>query len=492
MTGLKVTRIASDGQELPAALSIDATYTGDDADWTSSPLGGSPDLWKQPVRAATTADITIATALNAGDTLDGVTLAAGDRVLVKNQSTAAQNGIYVVAATPARAADMDDDDEVLGALVYVIAGTANTATAWKVTNTAATVVDTDAINWAAFGAGSGTAATTVEDETTWGITPAVGTDTEYARQDHTHGSPALLDLNDLGDVDTTGVADNDVLAYDSGTSTWGPAAAGGSGSVATDAIWDAKGDIAGGTGANTAARLAVGTDGHVLTADSGETTGMKWAAVAASGGGYALDSYTLDATYGDDFTAASLGTALWTRRGITSGAETYQVGKEATYLRIAQTGLTRGDGYYQSAASGDWTVACAAVSRYIGDPIGWGLSVVDSAGSGLDVMVYNASRRLYLLPTTTYSTYGGGGVAGSIDFLVSHPWVSHEKAWFYLRKSGTSYYASYSFDGEAWGPEVGPASWAGTVDRWGLVYTCLGNAGAAGSYIDIDWFNKIA
>jgi hypothetical protein len=40
------------------------------------------------------------------------------------------------------------------------------------------------------GGGGGTPATTVTDETTWGITPAVGSDTEYARQDHTHGSPA--------------------------------------------------------------------------------------------------------------------------------------------------------------------------------------------------------------------------------------------------------------------------------------------------------------
>jgi hypothetical protein len=39
------------------------------------------------------------------------------------------------------------------------------------------------------GGGGGTPATTVTDETTWGITPAVGTDTEYARQDHTHGTP---------------------------------------------------------------------------------------------------------------------------------------------------------------------------------------------------------------------------------------------------------------------------------------------------------------
>ncbi|KKM26367.1 hypothetical protein LCGC14_1585490 [marine sediment metagenome] len=52
--------------------------------------------------------------------------------------------------------------------------------------------------------------------------------------------------------------------------------AGGGGDVATDAIWDVKGDLAGGTGANTAARLAVGTNGTVLGALSSETTGLVW------------------------------------------------------------------------------------------------------------------------------------------------------------------------------------------------------------------------
>jgi hypothetical protein len=62
------------------------------------------------------------------------------------------------------------------------------------------------------------------------------------------------------------------------------------GSVATDAIYNAKGDLPVGTGADTAARLGVGTNGHVLTADSGETTGIKWA--AAAGGLGAWTSYT--------------------------------------------------------------------------------------------------------------------------------------------------------------------------------------------------------
>jgi hypothetical protein len=52
--------------------------------------------------------------------------------------------------------------------------------------------------------------------------------------------------------------------------------AGGGGSVATDAIWDAKGDLAVGTGANTAVKLTVGTDGKQIYADADEATGLRW------------------------------------------------------------------------------------------------------------------------------------------------------------------------------------------------------------------------
>jgi hypothetical protein len=152
--GVKPTRIVLEGWAIPDEVSIDAVYTGDDADWDEAPGVGGEDQWKQPCRAATTASITIATALNAGDTLDGVTLVAGDRVLVKDQGTASENGIYIADASPYRAPDMDEDAEVLGAVVYVMDGTANAGTGWAVTNTAATIVDTDAIDWAAFGGGT--------------------------------------------------------------------------------------------------------------------------------------------------------------------------------------------------------------------------------------------------------------------------------------------------------------------------------------------------
>jgi hypothetical protein len=68
------------------------------------------------------------------------------------------------------------------------------------------------------------------------------------------------------------------------------AISGGAAAVATDAIWDAKGDLAVGTGANTAAKLTVGTDGYVLTADAAQATGVKWA--AAGGGASTLDDLT--------------------------------------------------------------------------------------------------------------------------------------------------------------------------------------------------------
>ena len=92
---------------------------------------------KSSVRAATTAPLTIASDLEDGDVLDTtVTLATGDRVLVKDQSTASENGIYVVQATgPAvRAIDADSNAEVTsGMFTFVEEGTLNGDSGWVLT-----------------------------------------------------------------------------------------------------------------------------------------------------------------------------------------------------------------------------------------------------------------------------------------------------------------------------------------------------------------------
>lgn len=97
------------------------------------------------VRAATTANITISTALNNGDALDGVTLATGDLVLVKNQSAQGENGIYVVGVTPARSGEFDTWAEFPGSLVAVAEGSTNADTVWICTSNDGGTLGTTAI-----------------------------------------------------------------------------------------------------------------------------------------------------------------------------------------------------------------------------------------------------------------------------------------------------------------------------------------------------------
>ena len=114
---------------------------------------------KASVRVATTANITIATALNVGDAIDGVTLADGDRVLVKDQSTASQNGIYIAGASPARSADMAASSEAAGVFVFVEEGSTNADNGFVcTTNDSADTVGTHSLVFVQFtGAGQITA-----------------------------------------------------------------------------------------------------------------------------------------------------------------------------------------------------------------------------------------------------------------------------------------------------------------------------------------------
>ena len=89
-------------------------------------------VWKDAVRAATTAAGTLASSFANASVIDGVTLATGDRILIKDQATASENGIYTVNASgaPTRAVDADTGAEIKQAAVFVQEGTTLADTAW--------------------------------------------------------------------------------------------------------------------------------------------------------------------------------------------------------------------------------------------------------------------------------------------------------------------------------------------------------------------------
>jgi len=152
---------------------------------------------KSSTKAATTANIT----LSGAQTIDGISIVATDRVLVKNQTTTADNGIYVAAAGAwSRSTDMDAWTEVPGANVWVEQGTVNANRSYVCTSTAGGTLGSTAITWSLFG-GSGVfapidspALTGVPTSTTPGTsdnTTKIATTAFVKAQNYVTGGPYL-------------------------------------------------------------------------------------------------------------------------------------------------------------------------------------------------------------------------------------------------------------------------------------------------------------
>ena len=227
---------------------------------------------KQSVRAATTAAVLLASGLENGDAVDGVTLVTGDRVLVKNQGTASENGIYVVQSSGAavRATDFDGTGEVSGgAFTFVEEGTVNADSGWVVTSNGAITVGTDAIAWVQFsGAGQITAGDGLTK--TGNTINAVGT------------AGRISVSSDAIDIDSGYVGQNTITTL--GTITTG--------------VWNGT-DVAvtdGGTGSSTAAgaRTNLGITTSAGTATTGVSTlaRVATAACAASAAGTSTTTVT--------------------------------------------------------------------------------------------------------------------------------------------------------------------------------------------------------
>jgi hypothetical protein len=116
--------------------------------------------WKDDVRVMSTANVTVA---SPGAAIDGVTLAAGDRVGLKNQTSQPENGIYIWngAAVPmTRALDASTFDELESAVVTVSEGTANGGSTWRQTQVNG-VIGTNNVVWTSFGTSAPAASETV-------------------------------------------------------------------------------------------------------------------------------------------------------------------------------------------------------------------------------------------------------------------------------------------------------------------------------------------
>jgi hypothetical protein len=111
--------------------------------------GASP---KESVRAATTIAGTLASSFENGDTIDGVVLATGDRILIKNQAAAETNGIYTVNASgaPTRALDANTAGKLAAAFTFVEEGTANGEKGFVTTFDSSDVLGTDPVTWVQF------------------------------------------------------------------------------------------------------------------------------------------------------------------------------------------------------------------------------------------------------------------------------------------------------------------------------------------------------
>jgi len=136
---------------LPNTAGVAGQFIQTDGSGNLTFADGSSLSYKNPVRVASTTNITIATP---PASIDGVTLAEGDRVLLKNQTTGSENGIYVFngeSSAMTRASDFDTSAEAVpSCIVPVQEGTVNADTLWMLTTNAPITLGTTALVFSAF------------------------------------------------------------------------------------------------------------------------------------------------------------------------------------------------------------------------------------------------------------------------------------------------------------------------------------------------------
>jgi len=221
---------------------------------------------KDSVRVTTTAAGTLASDFENGDTVDGVTLATGDRILIKDQATGSENGIYTVNATgaPTRAIDADVDADVTsGLFTFVEEGTTNGGGGFVLTTSGTITVGTTALTFtqfsqaglATYNFAGDTGSETITSGDTLTVAGGVGITTAAGATDTV---TVTLDINSLTSELTVDGTNDFIPFYD--------ASAGAIRKVNPDALYNSSFSI------NTAGNTGTGSilDGETLTINGGD------------------------------------------------------------------------------------------------------------------------------------------------------------------------------------------------------------------------------
>jgi hypothetical protein len=384
--------------------------------------------WKQPVAVATLVNIT----LSGLQTIDGYTTLAGDRVLVKNQSTAANNGIYIAASGAwARSEDTNTWNELIGAITFIEYGT-QASSAYYCSAQPGGTLGVTAVNWSNFSvsatytAGTGLTLTgfqfsitnTGVTANTYGSASAVPVIAVNAQGQITSATTTTIaiantQVSGLGTISTqaasavaiTGGTINGVTIggttagavtattfTGAGTGLTGTASSlsiGGTAALATYLAGGAAGSLPYQSGANVTTFLAAGTNGQVLTLASGVPSWSNAATgtVTSVSGTGTVNGITLTGTVTSSGsitlggTLGSIANSQLTNSSITFGATAAALGTTVSGFNAVTIGAT-------TASTGAFTYLSTS-----------------SSTSTTPVLSFNASNTNFALGGTISGSY---------------------------------------------------------------------------------------
>ena len=340
------------------------------------------------VKAATTANINL-TGLQA---IDGYTVVSGDRVLVKNQTTGSQNGVYVAAAGSwSRASDFDGipTTEISGGdFVYVTGGTVNIGTAWVIVNSGTITINSTAIQFSQISSPVGSAAASSLTGTT--LSPNVV-------------NSSLTSVGTLTSLRVTGNSYVSALTADAGSSisvgpqdATGPATTGGSVSISAGAAGYSYSDGGNVTITSTAGTPIYGNkDGFIK--------------LAALGGGSVGGGYVAVSTNGNDRLRV-LANGAWSL-----GANNTTTGTSGQVL--TSTGPTTAPTWQNFAVAADTLSGTALASNIVSSSLTsvgvlasgtWNASTISATKGGTGLTAYAAGDIMYASAPNTLATLAKG------------------------------------------------------------------------------------